>query len=467
MKSVSSDKEMDKVLEACMKEIIRITKSGKTPVVEKNSMKYMIPMVENTMKGNLGTEESLKNVYIVLDRLMASGLVSRKKIEKITEWHDFYSTKVKAMGGKENLSHVDSLLRRNGPGDYESAFQILASRIINGYEDGMERYIPTALDILSHGSEDATVHVAQFMYYAMLFKKELFQFYREYIRELLKSRNAVVRGIAVMCCSVAGDPSMLKDLAVINRDRESIDIRMFHIAEHKIRFPHHDNSASLGGMAEEAIHEIISRSRDKTLYLKNSVTVNFPESVRVGEEFLFTIHILPIMNFTNLIMNMTSLEDSLSIRGGNMISIPALSAGDPAVYNVQAICAVQGKIKGSIKISAENGQSASFNVECYSEDKPQAIQPQLPENDTTRETQEKIQHPMEIIRMKIETGQVRKVTSALDELINYAGSDSSLRDRISALSIMLSLKGTEKISNSEMENALSLLESVKGSLQRQ
>ncbi len=467
MKSNSSDKEMAEVLETCMKELIRITKSGKTPMVERNSMKYMIPMVENTLKGNLGSEESLKNAYIALDRLMSSGLVSKKRIEEITQWHDFYSTKVKAIGGKESLSHVDSLLRRNNPGDCENAFQILSTRIINGYEDGMERYIPTALDVLSHGPDEAVKYVAQFMYYAMLFKKELFQFYREYMRELLKSRSADVRGIAVMCCSAAGDPSMLKDLAVINRDRETMNIGIFHISEHKIHFQHHEGMASLGDMAEESIHEIVSRSRDKTLYIKNSVTVNFPERIMAGEEFLFTINILPIVNFSNMTINMTALENSLSIKGGNIITIPAISAGDPAVYNVQAVSAYPGKIKSSITVSTSTGQTSSFDVGCYSEEKAQVLQNQPSESVSANESREKIQHPLEIIRMRIETGQVQKVTSALDELINYAGNDKSLKDRISALSIMLSLKGTEKISNSEMENALGLLESVRGNLQRQ
>ncbi len=450
--------EITEALEACLKEMNRITKSKKAPAVEKNSMKYMIPMVESTLKGGLDRESTMKNLVVALKALVSSGLLTDKSKDSIMEYNDLFSRRLREMKENQSLGQVDTLFRKGEPGDVEGAFQILANRASNGYEDGMERYIPAALDLLSKEDSKATPHVARFLYGVMTFKKDLFQFYREYVKELLKSRNPQVRGIAVMCCSTSGTPSVLKDLAAVNRDMEQVDISMFQIPDHKIRFPNHDGKALLCDMAEDTIHEIVNRSRDKSLYLKNSVTVNFPDDVRIGEEFLFTISVIPIVDFQNLSINMTSLSSHFIIRGDTMINIQAITAGEPLVQNIRALPTESGPFRDEIVMTTGGNIRATLELSCNIEELQNVEKETSTGSSSGKSSPE---HPLEIIRMKIESGQVKKVASALEELARYAGDDRELKDRISALSLMISVKGTEKISNSEMENSLSLLEAVK------
>ena len=61
----------------------------------------------------------------------------------------------------------------------------------------------------------------------------------------------------------------------------------------------------------------------------------------------------------------------------------------------------------------------------------------------------------------IQTMDVRKVVNALEELKNYVKGDENMENRLSALSVNFSLKGTEKITKVEMESVIEIAENIK------
>ena len=141
-----------------------------------------------------------------------------------------------------------------------------------------------------------------------------------------------------------------------------------------------------------------------------------------------------------------------------MINIQAITAGEPLVQNIRALPTESGPFRDEIVMTTGGNIRATLELSCNIEELQNVEKETSTGSSSGKSSPE---HPLEIIRMKIESGQVKKVASALEELARYAGDDRELKDRISALSLMISVKGTEKISNSEMENSLSLLEAVK------
>lgn len=469
MKNDSKNADIEQVCEYALKELKKMLKKRDVPNITKNSIKFLIPICENTIMNTENRKNGLENSMIILRGMLSMGNLSEKS-------RQFFET-YKAKFEKENMdmnrdTRIESISIRLESGDKSEIVQglkDLAEYAMEGFRESMAPFIFTAINSLSDDDAEARKNAAKFIFYASSYKDSIYNENRPEILEGLKSSDPDVRAIIAMTTSRVRDLESVEPLVNLQTDHSMADFGILSIPDYMIKFPHNGTKARVNDIVTDSIYEIINSKKDQSLYITKSIRRSIRGDLKNGKGASLVIEIVPIVDLPGLVIDLTNLKGSFDVIGETTMNFDLLKAGEMKILETGLIPERTGHLKGYINCTTSNGWNGSVPVEVIVEEDMQKQTVAEEKRDVNNEkgksgktqSEKTGSSALDTLVSEIESGKTSKVVNALEELKRYVPNDKSLNDKISALAITISLRGVEKVSKSEMESALELVKNVK------
>ncbi len=462
------NRENQDITEACLlakKELNRMLKRKDVPMLTKNSIKFLIPICENTLDSNNSREVRLENTLIVLRGLISMGAISDKSRQNLNEMKSKFENEIKSIKKDVRMENITEMLESQDTEKMAAGMKDLADYAMDGFKESMMPIIFSAINSMSSENADLRRNAAKFLYYASSYRENIFIENRPEILEGLKSSDPDVRGIIALSCARAKDVESIDYLVNLQTDHSIADIGILSIPDYMIKFPHNDKKARINDIVTDCVYEIVNSKNDSTLYITKSIRKSIKGDPKVGKGLTLNIEIVPVVDLPGLNLDFTGLKGSFDIVGETSLNFDILKAGEMKLIDANIIPERSGHLKGTINCTTQNGWKASIDVEVIVEnDEPQKpireeIKKEKIENSGKKESTGST--ALDTLISEIESGKTSKVVNALEELKRYVPNDKSLNDKISALAITLSLKGIEKVSKADVDSAIELVRNVK------
>ncbi|MGP6238962.1 HEAT repeat domain-containing protein [Cuniculiplasma sp. SKW4] len=469
MKNESKNNDIETVCEFALKELKRMLKKRDVSTITKNSIKYLIPICENTLANIDNRKTGLENSMIILRGILSMGNLSAKSKEFFEAYKSKFEAEAKNMNRDLRIEEIARLLESGNREDTLKGIKDLADYSVDGFRESMAPFIFTAISFLSDENIEVRRNAAKFIFYASSYKESVYIENRPEILEGLKNSDPDVRAIIAMTSAKVKDLESIDALVNLQTDHSMADFGILSIPDYMIKFPHNGAKARINDIVTDSMYEIINSKKDQSLYITKSIRRSIRGDLTSGKGASLVVEIVPIVDLPGLVMDLTNLKGSFDVIGETTMTFDLLKAGEMRIIETGLIPERTGHLKGYINCTTSNGWSGSIPVEVVVEEEipkqnvSEETKKQKNENvKTGRGTSEKTgSSALDTLISEIESGKTSKVVNALEELKRYVPNDKSLNDKISALSITISLRGVEKVSKSEMDNAIELVRNVK------
>ena len=469
MKSESKNADIVTVCEFAIKELKKMIKRKNVPTLAKNSIKYLIPVCENTLAQNQDRKIGLENCLIVLRGILSMGSLSQKSREFFESYKSKFEEETKDMHRDTKIEKISRGLESGNKTEFASGLKDLAEYAVEGFRESMAPFIFTAISSLSDDDPDVRKNAAKFIFYAASYKEIMFIENRVEILESLKNDDPDIRAIIAMTSAKVKDLESINALVNLQTDHSLADFGILSIPDYMIKFPHNGTKARINDIVTDSIYEIINSRKDQSLYITKSIEQSIRGDLSSGKGGSLVIEIVPIVDLPGLVMDFTNLKGSFDVIGETTLTFDLLKAGEMRIIETGLIPERTGHLKGYINCTTANGWNASIPVEIVVEEQEPVKNHSQEVKKETKETgksgkasgEKTGSTALDILISEIESGKTSKVVNALEELKRYVPNDKPLNDKISALAITISLRGVEKVTKAEMDNALELVRNVK------
>ena len=348
----------------------------------------------------------------------------------------------------------------------------MSEYVKQSWRDEYEMYIPAAVKNMSSDDADLSLSSGIFVQECCVYKHSIFKKFESQILPLLSTTKPQIKAIIVLMCSQVGETKAISELIKYSNDEDVIDLKELRIPEYMIKFKHNGNYAYLNDMIRDAIFTIVDSTKDSSNYVKMSVSYSLSGSLREGEEFSLLFKVKPIVDMESLKINLNGLLGPFDIIGQSTILLKNLRINDYKEIESRLIPETGGHLKGTIGLEASDQWRGELALDAIFERKAVLSSPEVPNGAAPSEgrREETVQaakpenrreNNIDILIKDIQTMEVRKVVNAIDELKNYVKGDENLENRLSALSVNFSLRGTDKITKVEMESVIEIAENIR------
>lgn len=453
------------------KECKKIEKKRNVTMVEKNNIKYVRTLMESTI-ANPNDDILLNNLLISLRSILESKRIDPKNVQ-------YFQASLKKLIEEENekkrdreLESLFLLLKSENKGDISKGFLGMSEYVKQSWRDEYEMYIPAAVKNMSSDDADLSLSSGIFVQECCVYKHSIFKKFESQILPLLSTTKPQIKAIIVLMCSQVGETKAISELIKYSNDEDVIDLKELRIPEYMIKFKHNGNYAYLNDMIRDAIFTIVDSTKDSSNYVKMSVSYSLSGSLREGEEFSLLFKVKPIVDMESLKINLNGLLGPFDIIGQSTILLKNLRINDYKEIESRLIPETGGHLKGTIGLEASDQWRGELALDAIFERKAVLSSPEVPNGAAPSEgrREETVQaakpenrreNNIDILIKDIQTMEVRKVVNAIDELKNYVKGDENLENRLSALSVNFSLRGTDKITKVEMESVIEIAENIR------
>ena len=453
------------------KECKKIEKKRNVTMVEKNNIKYVRTLMESTI-ANPNDDILLSNLLISLRSILESKRIDPKNLQ-------YFQASLKKLIEEENekkrdreLEALIQLIKSGNNGDISKGFLGMSEYVKQSWRDEYEMYVPAAVKNMSSDDADLSLSSGIFVQECCVYKHSIFKKFEAQILPLLSTTKPQIKAIIVLMCSQVGETKAISELIKYSNDEDVIDLKELRIPEYMIKFKHNGNYAYLNDMIRDAIFTIVDSTKDSSNYVKMSVSYSLSGSLREGEEFSLLFKVKPIVDMDSLKINLNGLLGPFDIIGQSTILLKNLRINDYKEIESRLIPETSGHLKGTIGLEASDQWRGELALDAIFERRAVLARPEVPNGATPREDrkEETVQaakpenrreNNIDILIKDIQTMEVRKVVNAIDELKNYVKGDENLENRLSALSVNFSLRGTDKITKVEMESVIEIAENIK------
>ena len=110
MKKVSDYADVIDACEISISELKKMLKRKNIPVLTKNSIKYLIPVGENTKNKVNSRKGSLENALIVLRGVIGTGYVSQKTLQTLDSYKTAFESELKEINRDTRIDNISLLL---------------------------------------------------------------------------------------------------------------------------------------------------------------------------------------------------------------------------------------------------------------------------------------------------------------------------------------------------------------------
>jgi hypothetical protein len=453
------------------KECKKIEKKRNVTMVEKNNIKYVRTLMESTI-ANPNDDILLNNLLISLRSILESKRIDPKNVQ-------YFQASLKKLIEEENekkrdreLESLFLLLKSENKGDISKGFLGMSEYVKQSWRDEYEMYIPAAVKNMSSDDADLSLSSGIFVQECCVYKHSIFKKFESQILPLLSTTKPQIKAIIVLMCSQVGETKAISELIKYSNDEDVINLKELRIPEYMIKFKHNGNYAYLNDMIRDAIFTIVDSTKDSSNYVKMSVSYSLSGSLREGEEFSLLFKVKPIVDMDSLKINLNGLLGPFDIIGQSTILLKNLRINDYKEIESRLIPETGGHLKGTIGLEASDQWRGELALDAIFERKAVLSSPEVPNGAAPSEgrREETVQaakpenrreNNIDILIKDIQTMEVRKVVNAIDELKNYVKGDENLENRLSALSVNFSLRGTDKITKVEMESVIEIAENIR------
>ncbi|MHB1439152.1 MAG: hypothetical protein ACYCSO_01645 [Cuniculiplasma sp.] len=460
------------VAKKLFKECKRIEKRSDITPVEKNSIKYIRTLVESTLL-NPYQDNLLSNLIISMRGVLETKKVDKKNLTYFENTLKKFENEADEKKRDQKLESIKLLLNSENEQDKSKGFLELSRYIKKNWKDDLEMYAEEAVNNMGSASSDLSVTSGIFLLESCVYRKSIFKKYEKQLLELLSSSNSQIKGLVVLMCSRVKDLNVINDLIKYANNEEKINLSELEVPDYMIKFKHNGNFAYLNDMVRDTIFSIIDSTKEPSNYVTRSVSYSLSGTMREGEEFSIIFKIRPIVDMSTLRINLNGLMGAFDLIGQPIISLSNLKINDYQEMETRLIPEGSGHLRGTVLLEASDQWRGELQVDGMFErkfSKVEAAPPSVQSNNTTGETPKvedknlgssRRENNVDMLIKDIQTMDVRKVVNALEELKNYVKGDENMENRLSALSVNFSLKGTEKITKVEMESVIEIAENIK------
>ncbi|MCL5790555.1 MAG: HEAT repeat domain-containing protein [Candidatus Thermoplasmatota archaeon] len=469
MKKDSRDHDIIEACELAIRELKRMLKRKEVPVLTKNSIKFLIPICENTLNGTNSRKTGLENALIVIKGILTMGHISDKTRQVFDTYRTRFEKEIREINRDTRIDRISTMLDSGDRSEFTKGLTDLADYAVEGFRESMAPFIFAAVNSISAEEPDVRKNAAKFIFYASSYRDSIFTENRPEILEGLKSRDPDVRAIIALSCAKVRDLETIDALVNLQTDHSLADIGILSIPDYMIKFPHNGTKARINDIVTDSIYEIVNSKKDTGLYLTKSIRRSIRGDPSKGKGLSLVIEIVPVVDLPGLVIDFTNLKGSFDIVGETTLNLDLLKAGEMKLLETGLIPERTGHLKGYINCTTSNGWNASIAIEVIvEEDVPvpgtessSKGEKNGQEQRESRSSEKTGSSALDTLISEIESGKTSKVVNALEELKRYVPNDKSLSDKISALAITISLRGVEKVSKSEMDSSLELVRNVK------
>ena len=464
-------KSKNELASRIFKECRKIEKRKDITPVERNNIKYVRTLIESTFT-NPSEEVLLSNLLISLRGIMESRKIDEKNVTYFKNSLSRLEEEEKERKRDKDLESLIQLFRSEKIEDRSRGFAEMSQYVKQSWRDEFEIYVPEAVKNMSSDNPELALSSGTFVLECCSYKPDIFKKFESQILSLLSSSDAQMKAIIILICSRVGATKAIDELIKYSDNEDRINLRKLKIPDYMIKFKHNGDYAYLNDMVRDAIFTIVDSTNDPSNYVKMSVSYALSGSLREGEEFSIVFKIRPIVDMESLVINLNGLLGPFDVIGQTKISMSNLKINDYRELESRLIPETSGHLKGTVELEASDLWRGELTLDAIFERKMGGARKEETReanhiDDSVESTpkglkpEQRRENNIDILIKDIQTMEVRKVVNAIDELKNYVKGDENLENRLSALSVNFSLRGTDKITRLEMENVVEIAENIR------
>ncbi|EQB68985.1 MAG: seg [Thermoplasmatales archaeon Gpl] len=463
-------KSKEELATRIFKECKKIEKRRDITPVERNNIKYVRTLIESTFK-NPSDEVLLSNLLISLRGIIESRKIDEKNLVYFQNSLSKLEQEEREKKRDRDLESLINLFKSDVIEDRTKGFTEMSQYVKQSWRDEFEIYVPEAVKNMSSDQTELALSSGIFVLECCSYKPDIYKKFESTLLSTLNSADPQIKAIIILMCSRVGATKAIQELIKYSDNDERINLRKLNIPDYMIKFKHNGDYAYLNDMVRDAIFTIVDSTNDPSNYVKMSVSYSLSGLLREGEEFSLVFKIRPIVDMENLVINLNGLLGSFDVVGQTKISLSNLKINDYRELESRLIPETSGHLKGTVELQASDLWRGELTLDAIFERKINEAKKEtsvIVHSSDTEEPSVKATKPeqrrensIDILIKDIQTMEVRKVVNAIDELKNYVKGDENLENRLSALSVNFSLRGTDKITRVEMENVIEIAENIR------
>ena len=124
------------------------------PMLTKNSIKFLIPICENTMESNNSREVRLENTLIVLRGLISMGAISDKSRQNLNEMKSKFENEIKSIKKDVRMENITEMLESQDTEKMAAGMKDLADYAMDGFKESMMPIVFSAINSMSSENAD-------------------------------------------------------------------------------------------------------------------------------------------------------------------------------------------------------------------------------------------------------------------------------------------------------------------------
>lgn len=458
-----SDRET-RMIRGVTKKVMKICRSmekarGITEL-EKNSIRSAQRVLQSTLQ--ITDTKIMKSNLVVSMRTLMETNISVKNSQEFMKHHMLILTSTpEDMERQKAIQQMKAKITSSDKDMQSQGFMELRNFMRERGNLIGESFADQTLESMESRDRALAIHSSMFLLELISRNESVFEDHRDRIMQGLNSAYPEVRVLVSMMCSRAKKVDSIQDLLSLCEDQNEVHVNELEIPAHSSKFPLDHGMARVRDIINDCIFNIIDSTGDSSNYIALSVVCSITGTKREGEEFVITLKVKPVVPFNNLTFNLSKLNQVFDLQGRTSIILEDLHQGSVREAYIRAIPKAPGHLRGSISVTTDQGLIHELTVEDFFEKK---IERHVKESDTSvpseRSHDTKATDPMQLIVRDIRTMETKNVINALDQLKSYAAGDETYENRIAAMSVNLSLKGTDRITKSEMDSILEMVEHI-------
>ncbi len=460
-----TDKETKVLLGVC-KRVLKMCKSmekkkGITDL-ERNSIRSTLRLVESTLQIN-NPSVIKSNLIVSMKALLDTGIAKVRYQEFLKEHVRILSTTQEDSKREKILLTIEHKINSSNTGEKSQGYLELRS-FIKGKNDSVgETYLKEAVNYMNSKDRELALRSSMYAMEVINQKPSLFEEYRTKFVSGINSDYPEVRVLCALIFSKAGKTDTIDSLLSLSEDRNEVNVNELELPSYSRKFPVEHGLAKVKDIANECIFTIIDSTGNSSNYVTSSVSYYVSGARREGEEFFLILKVKPVVKFGSLTINLSKLNTLFDLHGRTQIVIENIEQGTVKEVEIRAIPKSSGQLKSTISIRTDQGISGDINIEEFFEPKFEkrsadtAIQSSNGSKDhNSLDNMDRI----ELILKDVRTMDTKNVISALEQLKSLVSGDDIYENRIAAMAVNFSLKGTDRITKSEMDSIVEMVQSI-------
>ncbi len=459
-----SDRET-RMIRGITKKIMRICRSmekakGITEL-EKNSIRSTERVLQSTLQIT-DTKIMKSNLVLSMRTLMETGIATKNSKEFMKHHMLILTFSPEEVEREKTIQQLKAKITTSDKDMQSQGFMELRNFMREKGNLVGESFADQALESIESRDRALAIHSSMYLLELISRNEPTFDEHRDRIMQGLNSAYPEVRVLTSMMCSRAKKIDSIEDLLSLCEDQNEVNVNELEIPTHSSKFHVDHGMAKVRDVVNDCIFNIIDSTGDSSNYIALSVVWSITGPKREGEEFVITLKVKPVVHFNNLTFNLSKLNPVFDLQGRTSIILEELQQGSIKEAYIRAIPKASGHLRGSMSVTTDEGLIYELIIEDFFEKK---IERHAAETEASvsseRNHDMKTTDQIQLIVRDIRTMETKNVINALDQLKSYAAGDETYENRIAAMSVNLSLKGTHRITKSEMDSILEMVDHIK------